>query len=63
MTRGNKMNQQNMIEFLENAHKEATAIWIDAKESHDWALMAQAFESATHYAQTLDAAYSNKVGA
>ena len=52
-----------MIEFLENAHKEATAIWIDAKESHDWALMAQAFESATHYAQTLDAAYSNKVGA
>lgn len=57
------MTKQNMIEFLENAHKEATAIWLEAKATEDWALMAQAFESAAHYAQALESAYGNKVGA
>lgn len=57
------MNKQNMIEFLENAHKEATAVWIEAKETQNWALMAQAYESATHFAQALEAAYVAKVGA
>lgn len=50
------MNKQNMIEFLENAHKEATAVWVEAKASGNWALMAQAYESATHYAEALKAA-------
>jgi phenylpyruvate tautomerase PptA (4-oxalocrotonate tautomerase family) len=57
------MTKQNMIEFLENAHKEATAVWIEAKASQNWALMAQSYESATHFAKALESAHSNKVGA
>jgi hypothetical protein len=55
------MNKQNMIQFLENAHKEATAVWIEAKETQNWKLMAESYESASHFAKALDAAYSKKV--
>lgn len=57
------MNKQNMIEFLENAHKEATLVWTEAKASENWTLMAQAYESATNLANALEAAQKNKVGA
>lgn len=57
------MSIKNVIEFLEKAHAEATAVWIEAKEANDWELMAEAYESATRLAASLEAAYSNKVAA
>lgn len=51
------MNKQAMIEFLEKAYYEVSAIGAEAKLAENWDLAKQAFEQAGSLADSLAIAY------